>query len=1076
MVTVQAHPRLVAVWAGVADREGKRGFSSGLLIAPRLVLTARHGVVKDGAALPGVEVAFMLGARGTVHPGEPVPGAVVWIGADGLDVGLIELAGTVVVPDGFLPDELRWGEPTGRRPVRVTVTGMPGFAAAATGENTQVETARGSLDPDTYTASERYAVNVDTSPGGWADWQGVSGAAVVDEDGGFLIGVTAWSDSPLAGRRLTAVPVHALLADDKFRTVLERHLGSVPDLEPVELDRLLSRPRQAGTPGALLRADAGVAEFAGREAELAELSRWRDERGAASPDIRVLLITGKGGEGKTRLALEFLARSKQEGWMGGLLRANGAAELPDALVYPGRPLLLIFDYAAGRVGEITSLARAIAHARPHVPVRLLLLARTQGVWWDDLGYALADDLPGLDEDDSQARRALLRPLRPLLAHDSGATDPATMFAMTAARLAPRLSRFTGRSPAEIRDLATRLTAPPESASGSRHVLTIQMAALGALLDAAAIAGQETGAGGSRATPASAKGNESEQVEDSLLRHELDYRNRLAAGHDLHDLRLVRDRAVLGAALFGARGPSQPDARDSACAIVTAALPELDGRTSRQREVAAWIAALYPPEDAEPGGDIEYWGTVLPDRLGEFLVVRLLAKEEATTAADTGLLASLAGQADPKGIVRALLTLTRAADHYPFVGDWIDRLISAHATRVGVLAVQVMGYVEHPEVLRSALIQLGRRSPHVLRDIAGVIYSVWPPDPFIKRHFGVRMTGSLIDIYGQLLELDRAAYLADLAEAFLSHGDCLAENGRHVQALTMLQAALAAYRELIGLDRIAHLPGLLMALTGLTDRLAENGRHEEALRVSAEAYAIAGELLNNDQSIPTIAKAATAWANHGNQLAAVGRREEAANVVGQAHALFSMLANLDRQAYLPDLASSLVNYSNRLADVRRHEEALATSEQAVAAYRELSELNRDVYLPGLATALNNHALRLAEPGRPDDARAASMEAITIRRQLAELNPDAYLPDLAVTLNNLAFNESAAGRNAEALALANEAITIRRQFTHVARTTYLDGLATSLSAKGAALFGNGQLEEATAACVEAIECAAELPENR
>jgi len=139
------------------------------------------------------------------------------------------------------------------------------------------------------------------------------------------VGVVAWSDEPLAGRRLTAVPVRPLLADDGCRAVLARlDLGTVPEVEPVELAPFLLRPKPPGSPAALLRADAALLGFIGRGNELAFLEHWRDERTRQGPDVKTLLMTGRGGEGKTRLALEFLTRSKSAGWSGGLLRSKAS--------------------------------------------------------------------------------------------------------------------------------------------------------------------------------------------------------------------------------------------------------------------------------------------------------------------------------------------------------------------------------------------------------------------------------------------------------------------------------------------------------------------------------------------------------------------------------------------------------------------------------------------------------------------------------------------------------------------------------------------------------------------------------
>jgi hypothetical protein len=203
---------------------------------------------------------------------------------------------------------------------------MPGLAAASTGHPAEDETARGGLDPGTYAVSDRYAVNLSAGwPGDWRDWKGASGAAVRCEDGGHLVGVAAWADKPLQGRRLTAVPACALLADAGFAEVIARHLGRVPQVEPVELAAFLSRRVAAGSPGGLLRADAALVGFTGREEELRILENWQDDRAAPTgPDVKAFLLTGRGGEGKTRLAIEFAARSRRAGWTGGLLRAGAS--------------------------------------------------------------------------------------------------------------------------------------------------------------------------------------------------------------------------------------------------------------------------------------------------------------------------------------------------------------------------------------------------------------------------------------------------------------------------------------------------------------------------------------------------------------------------------------------------------------------------------------------------------------------------------------------------------------------------------------------------------------------------------
>ena len=117
MVTDHVHPGLVAVTAGIPDAHGRRKFSSGLLIASRLVLTTKHGVAVSGASgQAGPEIQLITGSRGAIQVTKPIPGKLVWLGSGDLDAALIELSEKQDVP-GFLPS-LIWGEPICTRPLQ----------------------------------------------------------------------------------------------------------------------------------------------------------------------------------------------------------------------------------------------------------------------------------------------------------------------------------------------------------------------------------------------------------------------------------------------------------------------------------------------------------------------------------------------------------------------------------------------------------------------------------------------------------------------------------------------------------------------------------------------------------------------------------------------------------------------------------------------------------------------------------------------------------------------------------------------------------------------------------------------
>jgi len=1061
VLTDHAHPGLVAVRAGVPDAQGRREFSSGLLVAPRLVLTARHGVVAgNGACRAGVEVQLVTGPRGGVRLGEPVSAEVAWQGRGDLDGALLRLPDGWEPPGGFVVPGLAWGEPVGNRPVAVTVTGLPGFAAASTGEEVETVTTRGNLEPGTYTGSDRYAVDLTSGwPQGWRDWAGVSGAAVRCEAGGHLIGVVAWSDKPLEGRRLTAVPVRALLGDARFCEVIGAHLEMVPDVEPVELAPFLARPQAAGSLGGLLRADAALVGFTGRADEIEFLERWRDLPASAAPDVKALLVTGRGGEGKTRLAVEFLARSKHEGWAGGMLRLNASLAEAGVIADPARRLLLVIDYAAARGPDIGSLIQVVMSARPRVPVRLLLLARATGQWWQDLAGDLEDDLPGLEDQ--------VLALSPLLAAAGelgpGRPDPPAMFTSAAGSLAPHLARFTGRAAAELRQIAACIPVPDLSGPGYAHVLTVQLAALVALLQ--------------QCDPIAAGGG----PEDLLLGHEQKYRDKLARARGLDDVRLVRDRAVAGAALFGARGPSAPNAREAACAVAEAALaPDLRGLVTRQRMVAGWIAELYPPDDPAPGQLVEYWGAVLPDRLGEFLVIRLLADEvtadtgraDPVGARQPGLLESLAGCSDAHGARRALLILSRAAEYDMRAAAWIERLVRANPRLLGAAALEVGVYAESPVSLRSAMVRLGITKRDLFREIVASVQDALPRFSVKELEANAGLTRELTVIYRELAAVNRDVYLPDLATSLNNHAARLADTGRRAEAVAVSEEALRLYRELATANRDTYLPNLATSLNNHASMLAETGQRAEAVAVSEEAVRLSRELaaVNRDAYLPNLA---TSVNTHAAVLAETGQRAQAVLVSVEAVALRRELAAVNRDAYLPFLATSLSNHAALLAGSRRAE-AVAVSEEAVRLYRELAAVNRDVYLPDLAITLNTYALLLAETGRHAEAVAVSEEAVRLYRELAVVNRDAYLPFLATSLNTHAGMLAETGQRTEAVAVSEEAVRLYRELTALNRDAYLPIYVLCLSVLGHLLLEDDRVEDSLSVSITAILLSAELPD--
>ncbi|MGW7424513.1 trypsin-like peptidase domain-containing protein [Streptomyces sp. NPDC054813] len=234
--------RLTLVRAG-ADA-GFRRIGSGYLIAPRLVLTARHVVEEHpGAAWPRIDVRVG-------HPQDDTlrrAAQVCWTHPDGRDVALLLLDESVEAPGA-----VRWGRPVGNDPLPYDALGFP--AATTSDGQYGVEHLRGELpvlgggsgDQDRYVLDQGPAPEADSRNGGRA-WSGASGSAVFCRD--HLVGVVIHDDEAFRNRRLHACPARSFVDAPGFADVLERHGGGRPRLSQVgtDLERYLRASRLAAT-------------------------------------------------------------------------------------------------------------------------------------------------------------------------------------------------------------------------------------------------------------------------------------------------------------------------------------------------------------------------------------------------------------------------------------------------------------------------------------------------------------------------------------------------------------------------------------------------------------------------------------------------------------------------------------------------------------------------------------------------------------------------------------------------------------------------------------------------------------
>ncbi|HEV2252293.1 MAG TPA: tetratricopeptide repeat protein, partial [Streptosporangiaceae bacterium] len=955
---------------------GAEGSGSGYRLGGQLVLTARHVIA------PALDEA---GGRVLVRPvgtGGWLPARVEWADA------AADAALAVIEDEGWRAPAgesvLRWGELAGSDPVPCAAVGFP-WASARPDRMRDTAHVYGQLAPLGQLRQGRLDLDVASAPpaareGGspWAareggsPWAGMSGAGVIADS--HLVGVITVDPARYQGR-LVAVPTGPLLADPGFRAVLAAHQVWA-EAVPVGADWHLRLPggqaislapayqpvsrRFRPAPSTLLRPEHGLVPFLGRQSVLDQITGWCQ----GPPGTPVLLVTGGGGSGKTRLGREACVQMLVAGWDAGLAddtRPDGAAT--DRLQ---RPTLLVVDDADLRTGLISALVDYLRWDDAGPPVALLLLARDAKDWWDRLvrQKELDDAYTSLDLD----------------RHPIPAADRAEHF------------RHASGAFAAYGGPGAQPTDPPPTAElddpAYADPLLIHIAALLRTVDMPAT--PSPGPGWDRALGDDiTAGQPGPSVRHRLLRalcerERTRWRELGAESHLSFNLDLpLADQVVALATLTAAA--------EQACATsLLAALPNQAEVTRIGAEaLAAWAHKLY----AGP----RYWNPLRPDLLAE----QHLADTAQLPALATSAAELAAGQRWEASVLTQLLAeLTRGAPDQPAVRAALDELLAAALPRIVDLALTT-GPAELADLASLAL----QRAPRP--DLAAPLADRMP-------EHSVRLAALAATLASQQVTQYRADAIGGepnaasrLAVSLNNLSVRLAGLGRREEALAAIQEAADIRRELAAARPDASRPDLAMALINLALWLADLGRPEEALAASQEAAETYRELAaaRPDAFRPHLAAALT---NLAEQLGQLGWREEALAAIQEAVTISRELAAARPDAFRPDLAMALKNLALRLAGLGRREEALAAIQEAVTIRRELAARWPDAYRPDLAASLNDMSLWLAGLGRWEEALAAIQEAVTISRGLAAVRPDAFRPYLAASLDNLAARLADLGR--------------------------------------------------------------------
>ena len=662
---------------------------------------------------------------------------------------------------------------------------------------------------------------------------GFSGSPLLNLRTGSVAGIVESSQgtrSDLGGFALSAGAI-ATAFPDVFEANREFHLGDDRWTMAVEAERARAAER-AGSRGRLplrppviplmadenlsaakiLRPRHAVVRYVGRQQLLTDLAAWCETESAGADMAELWFVTGGGGFGKTRLAIEACVEAEARGWTAGLLPPDVSEGKLEALAeWPGR-LLIVIDYAETRPALVGRLVEELAACSPRPPVRIMLLVRRRAT--------RAELLAIFNEQRQEEFDALLR-RAPLSRLDEADTDVDRLELFDhALRDFDALLGETAGQPRRPRLRAAHFAQPLYVLTAAMLMRTSPEADVDAL-------------------------SERDLLRTLLAEHEADHwhrwDHRRGLGLDPADQRA----AVAVATLLGASGEAE--------ALTVVRLIPGHGEESESRliAIARWLAQLYPTTLAV---DPFVIAPLEPDRLGEVLVGDVL-REYAN------LLATAIDVASDRQLGQVLKVAVRIAREDQAIrgqlrtalderlGDLLQRGFGADddellvaVTSAMTLARPVEGAVDaagrFPEILPvwlrplaadvtnlavdglrmsadqgpTALLELGR----MLNDLASRLGEVG------RRDEALAVAQEAVTIRRQLAEANPAAYLPDLAMSLNNLAIRLGDVGRRDEALAAATEAANQYRQLAEANPAAYLPDLAMSLNNLASRLGEVG--------------------------------------------------------------------------------------------------------------------------------------------------------------------------------------------------------------------------------------------------------------
>jgi tetratricopeptide (TPR) repeat protein len=711
--------------------------------------------------------------------------------------------------------------------------------------------------------------------------------------------------------------------------------------------------------------------------------------------VGVRLLTGEGGTGKTRLAIEMCQRLAAAGWHSGFLRntlgPKDCGGLVRELAQANRPTLIVLDYAETRtdmllklLSEVLSQLQPQALAQTSPPtVRILLLARSSGEWWGRL--------PGINGrcEALLTGRATTGPyLVPALY-----TDPA----LRQTAYAQALATFAGVLQRPAPPVQPDLQAPAYD-----KPLFLHMAALLALL------GERT--------------ESAEALPMALVRHEKRYWHKVAhsAAPSQRDARsLEKDSELLMALVTLVGSAARP--HDIAPLWQVA-----EGDAPQPKPLFNALAALYPGTQGLSG--------LRPDLLGEALVAQQLLGSGGEALLNA-VLGNAATQAQRHHALTVLSRLLRDREdlflpienaltqHFSLCAKDIVKVILQTPSRLPQVAEKSFQRLPMNLALQVAG-QLEADFEHDVLPLSGLKLRIFQtlntqaekrckgtakPSTDDKSHWArtLRNLGvayhqigdntqaldyakQALDIYVRLAQGKPERFEPDWAISINDYANLLSDKGDNTLALVYAKQALDIRARLAKDKPERFEPDWAMSLNNYATRLSDNGDNTQALICAKQALDIRQRLAKDqpERFEPVWARSLNNYANH---LSDKGDSTQALVYAKQALDIYARLAQDKPERFEPDWAMSLGNYANALSDNGDSTQALACTKHALDIRARLAQDKPERFEPDWAASLYNYATRLSDNGDSTQALDYAEQALDIYVRLAESNPKKYIAD-------------------------------------------------------------------------------------